>query len=90
MRKNQVPRTPGRAALAALALAAVAAGSGPSAFAQAPSTDWSSQNLNLDNNRFAPLDEIDAGTSANSSSGGPTWSDRPTTSPRPRRWSSTG
>ena len=25
----------------------------------AQSTDWSSQNLNLDNNRFAPLDEID-------------------------------
>ena len=27
--------------------------------AVAQSTDWSSQNLNLDNNRFAPLDEID-------------------------------
>lgn len=26
--------------------------------AAAQSTDWSSQNLNLDNNRFAPLDEI--------------------------------
>ena len=25
------------------------------------STDWSSQNLNLDNNRFAPLDEINTG-----------------------------
>ena len=27
--------------------------------AQQGSTDWPSQNLNLDNNRFAPLDEID-------------------------------
>ena len=27
--------------------------------AAAQSTDWSSQNLNLDNNRYAPLDEID-------------------------------
>ena len=43
-----------------LALASLlTAASGP-ARAQR-STDWASQNLNLDNNRFAPLDEINAG-----------------------------
>ncbi|HCE04693.1 MAG TPA: hypothetical protein DEQ98_15780, partial [Acidobacteria bacterium] len=31
------------------------------ALAQSGSLDWSSQNLNLDNNRFAALDEINAG-----------------------------
>ena len=46
--------------IAVLLVLAAAAGSAPSAGAQAPSLDWSSQNLNLDNNRFAPLDEIDA------------------------------
>ena len=50
----------GWAARAAALFLVLAAGGGPSASAQAPSTDWSSQNLNLDNNRFAPLDEIDA------------------------------
>ena len=39
-------------------VAIVLAGSGAGT-ALAQSTDWSSQNLNLDNNRFAPLDEID-------------------------------
>ena len=50
----------GRAALAALLAVGLGAGGAP-ALAQAPSTDWTSQNLNLDNNRFAPLDEINAG-----------------------------
>ena len=50
----------GRAALAALLAGGLGAGGAP-ALAQAPSTDWTSQNLNLDNNRFAPLDEIDTG-----------------------------
>ena len=49
-----------RAALAALLALGLGAAGAP-ALAQAPSTDWTSQNLNLDNNRFAPLDEIDAG-----------------------------
>ena len=53
-------RTAGRAALAALLALGLAAAGAP-ALAQAPSTDWTSQNLNLDNNRFAPLDEVDAG-----------------------------
>ena len=30
------------------------------ALAQSDSTDWASQNLNLDNNRFAPLEEINS------------------------------
>ena len=54
-------RTCGRAALAALLALGLAAAGGAPALAQAPSTDWTSQNLNLDNNRFGPLDEIDAG-----------------------------
>ena len=73
---------------AVLALALGTGGFGLPAFAQAPSLDWSSQNLNLDNNRFAPLDEIDASNVGGSSSGGPGWPAPPTTSPRPRRsWS---
>ena len=55
-------RRPGalRMAPVILALASLlTAASGP-ARAQR-STDWASQNLNLDNNRFAPLDEINAG-----------------------------
>ena len=54
-------RALGRAALDALLVLGLAAAVGAPALAQAPSTDWTSQNLNLDNNRFAPLDEIDAG-----------------------------
>ena len=49
-----------RAALAALLALGLGAAGGAPALAQAPSTDWTSQNLNLDNNRFAPLDQIDA------------------------------
>ena len=51
----------GRPRLARMAVAAVCAfvaGVSEPALAQSGSTDWSSQNLNLDNNRFAPLDEI--------------------------------
>ena len=51
----------GRPRLARMAVAAICAfvaGVSEPALAQSGSTDWSSQNLNLDNNRFAPLDEI--------------------------------
>ena len=41
---------------ALVAVVLVVSGAGT---AVAQSTDWPSQNLNLDNNRFAPLDEID-------------------------------
>ena len=44
-----------RASCLVVAIAVVECGVGT---AVAQSTDWSSQNLNLDNNRFAPLDEI--------------------------------
>ena len=51
----------GRPRLARMAVAAICAfvaGVSEPALAQSGSTDWSSQNLNLDNNRFAQLDEI--------------------------------
>jgi quinoprotein glucose dehydrogenase len=44
--------------MAVAAVCAFVAGVSEPALAQSGSTDWSSQNLNLDNNRFAPLDEI--------------------------------
>ncbi len=43
-----------------LALTGLLTGASEPARAQ-QSTDWASQNLNLDNNRFAPLDEINTG-----------------------------
>ena len=45
-------------ALAAASVVAVASGAATPAAAQQGSTDWASQNLNLHNNRFAPLDEV--------------------------------
>ena len=45
-------------ALAATSVVAVASGAATPAAAQQGSTDWASQNLNLHNNRFAPLDEV--------------------------------
>ena len=45
-------------ALAAASFVAVASGAATPAAAQQGSTDWASQNLNLHNNRFAPLDEV--------------------------------
>ncbi len=44
--------------VASLTACALVAGLSGSALGQSGSTDWTSQNLNLDNNRFAPLDEI--------------------------------
>ena len=49
-----------RAVLIALMAGGVLAAAGRPAAAQ-ESTDWASQNLNLDNNRFAPLAEIHSG-----------------------------
>ena len=45
-------------ALATAGVVAVTTGAAQPAAAQQGSTDWSSQNLNLHNNRFAPLEEI--------------------------------
>ncbi|MDP6579864.1 MAG: PQQ-binding-like beta-propeller repeat protein [Vicinamibacterales bacterium] len=50
---------PGTLAAALDAVAIVALSWAAPAAAQQGSTDWTSQNLNLDNNRFAQLDEID-------------------------------
>jgi len=45
--------------VAAAAVMSLATGARTPALAQQGSTNWASQNLNLDNNRYAPLDQID-------------------------------
>ena len=55
-------RRPGVLRMAKVILVLVGLLTGASGPARAQgSTDWASQNLNLDNNRFAPLDEINTG-----------------------------
>ncbi|MDE0827717.1 MAG: PQQ-binding-like beta-propeller repeat protein [Vicinamibacterales bacterium] len=54
--------TPARTfVVVAVTACALAGGLSRAALAQSGSLDWSSQNLNLDNNRFAALDEINTG-----------------------------
>ena len=59
---SKARRSRARALLVALAAVSVltTAARTPPAVAQSSSTDWTSQNLNLDNNRFAPLEEINS------------------------------
>ena len=47
------------ALVAAAAAVSLTVGAPTPALAQQGSTNWASQNLNLDNNRYAPLDQID-------------------------------
>ena len=48
-------------ALAAAGVLAIVTGAFAPAVAQQPSADWASQNIDLDNSRYAPLDQIDTG-----------------------------
>ena len=58
MRRWRTDHRPFEALVITVTACALLAGLSGFALAQSGSTDWSSQNLNLDNNRFAPLDEI--------------------------------